>query len=98
MKEYDELINTLENYRETPDGCGHTVLKQSAKAIETLQSVLGEKQRLLDEALDNLAKDSECKFCANIDQCSNRCIERNLAYGGCARWQWRGIKANEKAS
>ncbi len=98
MKKYDELIKSLENYRDTSDDCGHTVLKQSAEAIETLQSVLGEKQRLLDEALDNLAKDSECKYCSNIDQCSSRSIERNLAYGGCGRWQWRGIKAIEKAS
>ena len=98
MKKYDELIKSLENYRDTSDDCGHTVLKQSAEAIETLQSVLGEKQRLLDEALDNLAKDSECKYCSNIDQCSSRSIERNLAYGGCGRWQWKGAKVTEKAS
>lgn len=98
MEKYNELIKSLENYRDTSNDCGNSVFMQSAEAIETLQSVLGEKQKLLDEALDNLAKDSDCKFCANIVKCSTRCVERNLAYGGCSRWQWRGIKAVEKAS
>ncbi len=98
MDKYNELIKSLENYRDVPNESGHTVIKQTAEAIEALQYEIDEKQKLLDEALDNLSRCSDCKYCANIGQCSNHSIERNLAYGGCGRWQWSGAKKVEKAS
>lgn len=97
MSKYDELIKSLESYREQQDG-EQAVFRRSAEAIVTLQSAIDEKQRILDEALSDLAKCRDCKHCALIDQCSINRIERNLAYGGCASWQWRGTKREEKAS
>lgn len=98
MEKYDELIKSLESCRDLPDEYGRSVAKQTAEAIARLNSVINEKQKLLDEALGDLAKCGECKYCANIDQCRIRSIERNLAYGSCNRWQWRGEKAVAKAS
>ena len=98
MEKYDELIKSLENYRDKPNECDLAVLKRTAEAISVLQSVIVEKQKLLDGALDDLAKCGECKNCSNLNQCSIRSVERNLAYGGCGKWQWKGAKATEKAS
>jgi hypothetical protein len=66
---------------------------RNALTIEALQSVLDEKQRLLDEALVDLAQCHDCNCCANLSKCSNHRVERNMAYGGCADWQWRGAKS-----
>jgi len=98
MEKYNELIKTLENYRDLPDQSGHEVLKETAVAIQTLQSAIDEKQRLLDRALGDLASCGDCKNCANLDHCSSHRIERNMAYGRCAQWQWKGSKAEEMAS
>ena len=98
MDKYNELIKSLKDCINTPDENVRSVLKQTTQALETLQSVVGEKQKLLDAALNDMAKSSECKNCSNIDNCSIRRIERNLAYGACATWQWRGAKSEEKAS
>lgn len=98
MKKYDALIETLEKHKDIPDECGHSIFEQTAEAIGALQSVIDEKQRLLDEALQDLAKSNECKYCSNIDQCSLNRIDRNLAYGSCSKWQWHGAKTAEKAS
>lgn len=57
-----------------------------------------ELKKLFDEALGDLAKDCDCKFCSNLSQCSTRRVERNLAYGNCSNWEWRGAKTAEKAS
>ncbi len=57
-----------------------------------------ELKKLFDEALGDLAKDCDCKFCSNLSQCSTRRVERNLAYGNCSNWEWRGAKMAEKAS
>jgi len=98
MNKYDELIKSLQNYKNIPNDCDRSVFEQTVEAIENLQSVLDEKQRLLDVALDDLAKGSECKYCSNLDQCSIRRIERTLAYGNCRDWQWRGANTEDKAS
>ncbi len=98
MNKYDELIKSLQNCKDVPGECDHSVFKQTAEAIEALQSVLDEKQKLLDVALDDLAKGSECKYCSNLNRCSIRRIERTLAYGKCRDWQWRGTNTAEKAS
>ncbi len=95
---YNELIKSLENYKSMPEEREHSVLKQTAEAIETLQSVVDEKQMLLDMALNDLAKSSECKYCSNLDKCSMRRIERTLAYGSCADWKWRGANTADIAS
>ena len=98
MEKYNELIKSLEGYINTPDESVRSVLIKTTQALETLQSVVGEKQKLLDAALNDMAKSSECKYCSNIDHCSMRRIERTLAYGACADWQWHGVKTEEKAS
>lgn len=98
MNKYDELIESLENHRDTPDESGHSIFEQTAEAIESLQSVLDEKQKLLDEALEDLAKSNDCKYCLNLDQCSLSRIDRNIAYGSCSSWQWHRTKTAEKAS
>lgn len=95
MKNYDNLMESLESHRNKPDECGHSTFEQT---IEALQSAINEKQKLLDEALGDLAKSNDCKYCSNIDQCSLNRIDRNLAYGGCSKWQWHGSKAVDKAS
>lgn len=98
MMNYDNLMESLESHRDKPDEGGHLMSEQTAEAIEALQSVINEKQRLLDEALGDLAKSNECKYCSNIDQCSLNRIDRNLAYGSCSTWQWHGAKTADKAS
>ena len=98
MDKYNELLKTLENYRDIPNESGQSVLKQTAEAIEELQSVIDEKQKLLAAALDNLSKCSDCKYCSNVNQCSTHSVERNLAYGGCGKWQWTGAKTADIAS
>lgn len=98
MERQDEQIRTLENYRDVPNDGGNIVIKRTDDSIEALQSVINEKQMLLEAALCDLAKVSECKCCANLGQCSTHSVERNLAYGGCGRWQWKGAKLAVKAS
>lgn len=98
MEKYDELIKSLKNYRDKTEECEPSVLKLTAEAIEKLQTAINEKQKLLDEALNDLAKGCDCKNCANIDACNIRRIERNLAYGGCSKWQWKGAKIADIAS
>ncbi|MBP8640991.1 MAG: hypothetical protein KBI01_08880 [Oscillospiraceae bacterium] len=98
MEKHDELSKSLENYREVPNDSEHIVIKRADVSIEALQSLICEKQKLLDAALCDLAKVSDCKCCSNIGKCSTHSIERNLAYGGCGRWQWKGAEAAEKAS
>ncbi|PKM74436.1 MAG: hypothetical protein CVU91_00795 [Firmicutes bacterium HGW-Firmicutes-16] len=98
MNKYDELINSLQNCKNVPNDCDHSVFEQTVEAIKALQSVLDEKQKQLDVALDDLAKCSECKHCSNLDRCSIRRIERTLAYGKCRDWQWRGTNTADKAS
>jgi len=98
MDKYNELIKSLENYKETPTECGNAVFKRTAEAIEALQNAVEKKQQLLDEALEDLSKGCDCKYCSNISQCSNHRIERNFAYGSCDKWQWRGKELAEKAS
>ena len=98
MEKHDERINSFENYRDVPNDNEHIVIKRADESIEALQSVIDEKQKLLDAALCDLAKVSDCKCCSHIGQCSTHSIERNLAYGGCARWQWKGAKTAERAS
>ena len=73
-------------------------MEKHDEIINALQSTIDEKQKLLDAALCDLAKGSDCKYCANIGQCSTHSVERNLAYGGCARWNWKGAKVVERAS
>lgn len=90
----------MDNYNELPKSTEHNrdnymPYEQTAGTIEALQSVLDEKQRLLTAAMRDLAEDNECKYCANIEKCSAHHIERNLAYGGCAKWQWRGVKSDK---
>ena len=98
MERYDELIKSLENYRDIPNDCGRTVFKQTAEAIEALQTAVEKKQKLLDEALGDLSNGCDCKYCSNISQCNTRRIERNFAYGSCDKWQWRGKITSDKAS
>jgi Fic family protein len=98
MDRYDELIKSLENYLNATDDNGHLMFKQTAEAIGALKSAIDEKQTLLDEALEDLAKENDCKNCAHVGQCSAHRIERNFAYGGCSQWQWRGAKLIYKAS
>lgn len=98
MEKYNELIKTLENYKDASNDSGHAVLTQTAQALELLQSAVSEKQKLLEEALGDLAKDGDCKYCAHINECRLQRIERNMAYGGCAKWEWRGAKKEEMAS
>ena len=98
MEQYEELLKSLESCGKAPSDCEPSVLKRTAEAIEALKAAVAEKQKLLDRALGDLAKDSECKHCANVGQCSTRCVERNLAYGGCGKWQWKGVAATEIAS
>lgn len=98
MDRYEELIGSLEKYRDFLDEQGHSVLAQTAEALLTLQGVVNEKQKLLDEAMDDLSKSNDCKYCAHINECSAHRIERNLVYGGCANWTWRGAKTICKAS
>ena len=98
MEKYNELLKSLESVNNEPETCDRSIIKQTAEAIQTLQSAIDEKQRLLDEALSDLAKGHDCKNCSNIDRCSIRRIERNLAYGGCSSWQWKGLKTEEIAS
>jgi hypothetical protein len=98
MDRYDELIKSLETYKDITDECGHSLFIQTVEAIEALQTAVGEKQKLLDEALEDLSSVKECKYCSNIEQCSMHRIERNLAYGGCDKWQWHGTDAAVKAS
>ena len=98
IKSLDELIKSIENYRDIPGEGGTLVLRRSAEAIESLQSDLDDRQRLLDKALEDLATETDCKNCANLDHCSAHRVERNLAYGGCDKWQWRGAKVAVMAS
>ncbi|MFB0920722.1 MAG: hypothetical protein QMB62_07555 [Oscillospiraceae bacterium] len=98
MSTYDELIKSLKDYRNISEEDEHSVLKKTAEAIEALQSVVDEKQKLLDVALKDLAKSSECKYCSNLDKCSLRRVERTLAYGNCAEWKWRGANTADIAS
>ncbi len=98
MEKHDELIKSFDNYRDVPNDGGHIAIKRADETLEALQSVIDEKQMLLDAALCDLAKVSDCKCCSNIGRCSTHSIERNLAYGGCSRWQWQGAKTAERAS
>ncbi len=98
MERYDELIKSLANYRDIPNDCGHTVFIQTAEAIEALQSAVEDKQKLLDEALNDLSKGCDCKYCSNVSHCNTHRIERNFAYGSCDKWQWRGKETADKAS
>lgn len=98
MDRYDELIKSLENYKDITDECGHSLFIRTAEAIEALQAAVDEKQKLLDEALEDFAKVKDCKYCANIEQCSMHRIERNLAYGGCVNWHWHGMHRVNQAS
>jgi hypothetical protein len=98
MDRYDELIKSLEKYTNIQDEYGHSIFTQTAETLTALQSDANEKQKLLDEALRDLAKCNDCKYCANLDQCSPHRIERNFNYGSCAKWQWRGAKTVVKAS
>ncbi len=84
MEDYNVMTQSLENNTDMPE------VKRTAETLEALQSVIDEKQRLLDKALEDLSKGKDCKYCANVGQCSSHCVERNLAYGGCSKWQWRG--------
>lgn len=98
MERYDELIKSLQTYSNIPNDCEHTVFKQTAEAIEALQSAVEKKQKQLDEALGDLSNGCDCKYCANVKNCNTRRIERNFAYGSCDKWQWRGKLTAEKAS
>jgi hypothetical protein len=98
MDRYDELIRSLEKFKYFLDENGHSVFAETAEAIGALQSVLDEKQKLLDEAMEDLSKSNDCKYCAHINECSAHRIERNLAYGGCANWKWHGAKVVCRAS
>lgn len=69
MADYDELKNTIENYKS-----------------------------LLYEALQDLAKNKDCKNCANVAQCSAKRIARHFAYRNCFEWQWRSANKVSKAS
>lgn len=79
-------------------GDKYMMLEQATASNEDLQSLLGEKQRLLNASIADLAEGRDCKFCAYIDKCSMHQIERNLAYKSCARWQWRSVKAADKTA
>ena len=98
MDKHDEMIKSIENYRDVPNEDGRIVIQRTDEAINALQSVIDEKQKQLDAALGDLAKVCDCKCCSNIGKCSTHSIERNLAYGGCARWQWKGALTADKAS
>lgn len=98
IKSLDELIHSIESYQSVPDKNESLLLKRTAEAIVALQTDLGDKEKLLDEALHDLAQENACKNCAHIDSCTAHRIERNLAYGGCAKWQWRGAKTVVMAS
>ncbi len=91
MNNYDELLKSIE-----PSDNRYMPYDQVAGAIEELQSVIGEKQKLLNASIADLADGRDCKYCAYIDQCSMHQIERNLTYKGCGRWQWRGAKTADK--
>ena len=92
MDNYEELQKSLEN-----NGDKYVPQNQAVGSIEALQSVISEKQKLINAVMADLAEGNDCKYCAKIDQCSPHQVERNFAYGGCARWQWRGAKMAEKA-
>jgi hypothetical protein len=98
IKSLDELIHSIESYHSVPEKNESLLLRQTAEAIEALQTDLGDKEKLLDEALRDLAQENDCKNCAHISQCSTHRIERNLAYGGCDKWEWHGAKSVVKAS
>ncbi len=97
MDRYDELIKSLEKYMCVKDELGNSLFAQTAEAIKALQAIVEEKQKSYAGALEDLENGRECKFCAHVDICSTQRIERNLVYGGCSKWQWRGIKTEVKA-
>jgi hypothetical protein len=98
IKSLDGLIRSIENDQDIPDEGERNLLKRTAEALESMQFDLGYKQKLLDEALADLARENDCKNCAHINLCNAHRIERNLAYGGCDKWQWRGAQIAVKAS
>lgn len=98
MENNNELMNSLDSNRHMAAENGYAGSDHTDETIQRLQSVINEKQHLLDQALEDLAKGNDCRNCANIDRCSVHSIERNFAYGGCCRWQWRGTKSAVIAS
>jgi hypothetical protein len=92
MNNYDDQLKSLDH-----SGDKYVPFEQDAGTIEALQSTIGEKQKLYNAAIADLAEANDCKYCANIDQCTPHQIERNFAYRGCIRWQWRGAKPADKA-
>ena len=84
MDNFDKQINSFE--------------KQAAGSGEPLQYIPDESLKLMNAAIADLAEGNDCKYCANIDQCTPHQVERNIVYKGCNRWLWRGVKLLDKAA
>lgn len=87
MDNYDNQLKSLEHKSDIL-----MTYEQAAGSVESLQSVLGERERLLHAAIADLTEENDCKYCAYKDQCSAHKIARNFAYKGCSEYQWRGAK------